>query len=106
MAFQPIDIQVNVMQASNVAEMATNEREGPERALDDRTQKWIEERQSEENTSDETAERDENDAVDEDESGNTPNNTHGASGESSGEEDDSSSQNSEPDKGTYLDLTT
>jgi hypothetical protein len=105
-AFQPIDIQVNVMQASNVAELATNEREGPERALDDRTRTWIEERQSEENTSDETSKRDENDSVDEDETGNTSNEAHAASAESTEEEDDSDSQNSEPDKGTYLDFTT
>ena len=101
-----MDIQVNVMQASNVAELAANEKEEPKRARSERSRKWVEERRSEENTSDETGEQDENNPVDEDEGGpfrhlDTLN--VGSEEQASGE---SSSQSSEPDKGTHLDLTT
>lgn len=107
MAFQPIDIQVNVMQASNVAEMAAAEREEPKRAKSERARDWIQERQDEENTSDETAEEDEENPVDED--GTSPHQgltTMTTGSESSEESEESESHSSESDKGTHLDLTT
>lgn len=110
MAFQPIDLQVNVMQASNVAESVAHERDEPRRAKSERSQKWVEERQSEENTSEETADQDENESVNEDETSNIPNRQSAVEEASQEEQDDqdssSSNNNSEPDKGTHLDLTT
>jgi ferritin len=108
MAFQPMDIQVNVMQASNVAELAANAREEPERAKSERLQNWVQERQEEENTSEETTEDDGNQAIDEDEGGNQANSSVSQANAAGVEEseEERTSRSSEPDKGTHLDLTT
>jgi hypothetical protein len=107
MAFQPMDIQVNVMQASNVAEMAAHEREEPKRAKSERARDWIQERQDEENTSDETAEEDEQNPVDEDGAAPGGQLTTLTTGPESPQEESEGEQNrpSEPDKGTHMDLT-
>lgn len=101
-----MDIQVNMMQASNVAELAAQEKEEPKRARSERSRKWVEERRAEENTSDETGEQDENNPVDEDESGPFRHLETMTPGSGEDEAEGSSSQSSEPDKGTHLDLTT
>jgi len=109
MAFLPMDIQVNVMQASNVAELAANEREEPKRAKSERSQKWVQKRQEEENTSDEAGKREGNKPVDEDEEGNQPDIGGGSDNTAQDVEDEDnqpSGRHSEPDKGTHLDLTT
>lgn len=108
MAFQPMDIQVNVMQSANVANIAANEEEAPQRAKADQVEKWIEERQEEENTSDEAGEQNENNSVDEDEGGN---NTFLETEEHEDAETNedplhTESSPSEPDKGTHMDLKT
>lgn len=110
MAFQPMDIQVNVMQSANVANVVANEEEAPQRAKADQVEKWIEKRQQEENTSDETGEQNEHQSVDEDQGGNNSFLESDGDGSESGdsEEDSLNAERSpsEPDKGTHLDLKT
>lgn len=95
-----------MMQASNVAELAAQEKEEPKRARSERSRKWVQERQSEENTSDETGEQDENNPVDEDEGGPFRHLGTMNVGSEEQESEESLSQVSEPDKGTHLDLIT
>ena len=108
MAFQPIDIQVNVLQASNVAESVAHDRDEPKRARSEQSRKRVEERRAEENTSDETGEQNENEAVEDDESGTVLNRSPlaGEPADELEEDEEDDSRASEPDKGTHLDLTT
>lgn len=108
MAFLPIDLQVNVMQSSNVANAASHEQEAPKLAREDRADQWIERRRLDENTSDETGQSTaEDQTIDEEGQGNSPNREF--EGESEPEDEESSSQNArshESDKGNYMDFTT
>ncbi|MFB6345696.1 MAG: hypothetical protein ABEK50_08000 [bacterium] len=110
MAFQPIDIQVNVMQSSNVSSIVAHEQDAPQRAQSDQLDKWIEERHEEENTSEEAGEEPENETVDEDQGSNnsflSSEEEQSESPEDDGNDLNSEASPSEPDKGTYMDLKT
>lgn len=109
MAFQPIDLQVNVMQSKNVADAVANEQDQPKRNKNARADRMLEERRLEQNTSDEAGTKSESDEVDEDEEENTPDHEFQANGDRDDESDSTQSRNrpkAESDKGTLLDLTT
>ncbi|MFP4686797.1 MAG: hypothetical protein ACLFN5_01660 [bacterium] len=107
MPFSPLDLQVAVQQAGRVANEVTAEREAPENARAARAKEEIEERKLEENTTDESGDTEENNAIGEKPEGS--NQGYQGSGGPKEEEEKKEKKQGQPDSpgiGNYLDVTT
>lgn len=107
MAFLPIDLQVSFQQAASVADQAAAEKEGPQRAREQKGRDMIEQKQEEENIIEEDQKLKSNKTQEEPGRG-------GAGGGDVQEEDENNEDSSdqspekgkEPGKGKFLDLKT
>ncbi len=104
MAMLPIDIQVNMQQLSTVADQAAADRQGTEQAKREQAREWIQQRRLEQNTSDESAQKEDKPEIGEEEEGSSGNQRQFA-GEQT-ERDAPPGRFSEPGKGNYFDILT
>lgn len=108
MPFSPIDLQVSFQQAGRVADESASANESKERAQEDKAREEIERRRIEENISDES---DQSQDIDEETTGHAGGyHSTGGEGEEEEEQEDeeatSPSTPEDPEKGSFLDVTT